>query len=61
MADYKNYTAEGPGFTILNKRIGLPWLRFDLIGASLSSPENRLKDLQIYADRVMPLYQSARR
>ncbi len=25
------------------------------------SPENRLKDLQIYADRVMPLYQSARR
>ncbi|MGE5523772.1 MAG: M48 family metallopeptidase [Rhodospirillaceae bacterium] len=25
------------------------------------SPENRLKDLKVYADRVMPLYQSARR
>ncbi|HSQ02597.1 MAG TPA: M48 family metalloprotease, partial [Burkholderiales bacterium] len=25
------------------------------------SPENRLHDLEIYAQRVMPLYQSARR
>jgi predicted Zn-dependent protease len=25
------------------------------------SPENRLRDLKVYADRVMPLYQSARR
>ena len=25
------------------------------------SPENRLADLRVYADRVMPLYQQARR
>lgn len=25
------------------------------------SPENRIKDLQVYGDRVMPLYQAARK
>jgi predicted Zn-dependent protease len=25
------------------------------------SPENRIRDLQVYAERVMPLYQSAPR
>jgi sugar lactone lactonase YvrE len=53
--DYKAYLAtDTPGFNIGTHRFEVPWLRFDLIGQTLSSPDNRLKLLKFMMYRDAP-------
>ena len=53
--DYKAFNAlDTPGFNIGTHRFEVPWLRFDLIGQTLSNPDNRLKLLKFLLYREAP-------
>jgi uncharacterized protein (TIGR03663 family) len=53
--DYKQFTAlNTPGFAVGTHRFEIPWLRFDLIGQTLSNPDNRLKLLKFLLYREVP-------
>lgn len=53
--DYKAFNAlDTPGFNIGTHRFEVPWLRFDLIGQTLSNPDNRLKLLKFMLYRTPP-------
>lgn len=53
--DYKAFLAtDTPGFNIGTHRFEVPWLRFELIGQTLSSPDNRLKLLKFLMYRDAP-------
>ncbi|MGI9148658.1 MAG: flippase activity-associated protein Agl23 [Chloroflexota bacterium] len=53
--DYKAFAGtDGPGLQIGSKRVELPTLKFDLIGQTLSSPDNRLKLLKFLLYRQVP-------
>jgi len=53
--DYKAFLPnDTPGFNIGTHRFEVPWLRFDLIGQTLSSPDNRLKLLKFLMYRDAP-------
>lgn len=53
--DYKAFTAlDTPGFNIGTHRFEVPWLRFDVIGQTLSNPDNRLKLLKFLLYRNPP-------
>src|SRR5260370_37394260 len=43
-----------PGFNIGTHRFEVPWLKFDVIGQALSSPDNRLKLLKFLLYRQAP-------
>jgi DNA-binding beta-propeller fold protein YncE len=53
--DYKAFLPpDTPGVNIGTHRFELPWLRFDLIGQTLSNPDNRLKLLKFLMYRSAP-------
>jgi sugar lactone lactonase YvrE len=53
--DYKAFNApETPGFALGTHRFEIPWLRFDVIGQTLSSPDNRLRLLKFLIYRQAP-------
>lgn len=53
--DYKAFNATGtPGVSLGTHRFELPWLRFDVIGQTLSSPDNRLRLLKFLLYRQAP-------
>jgi len=53
--DYKAFNAtDTPGFAIGTHRFEVPWLRFDVIGQTLSSPDNRLRLLKFLLYRQAP-------
>ncbi len=53
--EYKQYTAlDTPGFSLGTHRFEVPWLRFDLIGQTLSNPDNRLRLLKFLVYRDAP-------
>ncbi|HLZ26402.1 MAG TPA: flippase activity-associated protein Agl23 [Chloroflexota bacterium] len=53
--DYKAFAGtDGPGFTIGSKRVELPTLKFDVIGQTLSNPDNRLRLLKFLLYRQAP-------
>ncbi|HMF11313.1 MAG TPA: NHL repeat-containing protein, partial [Gemmataceae bacterium] len=53
--DYKAFNApDTPGFNLGTHRFEVPWLRFDLIGQTLSNPDNRLKLLKFMLYRQAP-------
>ncbi|HET6318395.1 MAG TPA: flippase activity-associated protein Agl23, partial [Chloroflexota bacterium] len=53
--EYKQFAAlNTPGFTIGTHRFEIPWLRFDMIGQTLSSPDNRLRLLKFLVYRDAP-------
>jgi uncharacterized protein (TIGR03663 family) len=53
--DYKAFMAtDTPGFNVGTHRFEVPWLRFDLIGQTLSNPDNRLKLLKFLIYREAP-------
>jgi uncharacterized protein (TIGR03663 family) len=54
--DYKAFAGppDGPGFSIGNKRIEVPMLRFEALGLTLSNPDNRLKLLKFLVYRQAP-------
>jgi uncharacterized protein (TIGR03663 family) len=53
--DYKAFAGtDGPGFAIGSKRVELPTLKFDVIGQTLSNPDNRLKLLKFLLYRQPP-------
>jgi DNA-binding beta-propeller fold protein YncE len=53
--DYKAFAGtDGPGFAIGSKRVELPTLKFDVIGQTLSNPDNRLKLLKFLLYRQAP-------
>ena len=53
--DYKAFLAtDVPGINIGTHRFEVPWLRFDLIGQTLSNPDNRLKLLKFLLYRQAP-------
>jgi sugar lactone lactonase YvrE len=53
--DYKAFNApETPGFALGTHRFEIPWLRFDLIGQTLTSPDNRLRLLKFLIYRQAP-------
>jgi uncharacterized protein (TIGR03663 family) len=53
--DYKVFNAtDTPGFAIGTHRFEVPWLRFDLIGQTLSNPDNRTKLLKFLLYRQPP-------
>jgi uncharacterized protein (TIGR03663 family) len=53
--DYKAFLpVESPGFNIGTHRLEVPWLRFDVIGQTLSNPDNRLKLLKFMLYRNAP-------
>ncbi|HYW90367.1 MAG TPA: flippase activity-associated protein Agl23, partial [Chloroflexota bacterium] len=53
--DYKAFLqGDTPGFNIGTHRFEVPWLRFDLIGQTLSNPDNRLKLLKFLVYRDAP-------
>lgn len=53
--DYKAFAAlNTPGFALGTHRFEIPWLRFDLIGQTLSNPDNRLKLLKFLVYRDVP-------
>ena len=48
--DYKAFTAtDTPGFALGTHRFEIPWLRFDVIGQTLSNPDNRSEAAQVPA------------
>jgi uncharacterized protein (TIGR03663 family) len=53
--DYKVFLAtDVPGINVGTHRFEVPWLRFDLIGQTLSNPDNRLKLLKFALYRNPP-------
>jgi uncharacterized protein (TIGR03663 family) len=53
--DYKAFLAtDVPGLNVGTHRFELPWLRWDLIGQSLSSPDNRVRLLKFLLYRQAP-------
>jgi DNA-binding beta-propeller fold protein YncE len=53
--DYKAFVAtDTPGFNLGTHRFEVPWLRFDVIGQTLSNPDNRLKLLKFLLYRQAP-------
>jgi uncharacterized protein (TIGR03663 family) len=53
--DYKAFLPnDTPGINIGTHRFEVPWLRFDLIGQTLSNPDNRLKLLKFLVYRDAP-------
>src|ERR1700682_5267763 len=53
--DYKAFAGtDGPGVSIGSKRVELPTLKFDLIGQTLSNPDNRLRLLKFLLYRQAP-------
>jgi len=53
--DYKAFNAtDTPGINIGTHRFEVPWLRFDAIGQTLSSPDNRLRLLKFLLYRQAP-------
>jgi uncharacterized protein (TIGR03663 family) len=53
--DYKAFNApETPGFALGTHRFEIPWLRFDAIGQTLSSADNRLRLLKFLVYRQAP-------
>jgi uncharacterized protein (TIGR03663 family) len=59
--DYKAFVAtDTPGFSVGTHRFEVPWLRFDVIGQTLSSPDNRMKLLKFLLYRQAPAETGAR-
>jgi uncharacterized protein (TIGR03663 family) len=59
--DYKAFVAtDVPGFSIGTHRFEVPWLRFDVIGQTLSNPDNRMKLLKFLLYRQAPAETGAR-
>jgi uncharacterized protein (TIGR03663 family) len=59
--DYKAFNAmDTPGVNVGTHRFEVPWLRFDLIGQTLSNPDNRLKLLKFLLYRQAPSDTGAR-
>ncbi|MCA1644986.1 MAG: SMP-30/gluconolactonase/LRE family protein, partial [Chloroflexi bacterium] len=59
--DYKAFAAtDTPGFGIGTHRFEVPWLRFDVIGQTLSNPDNRLRLLKFVLYRQAPADTGAR-
>jgi uncharacterized protein (TIGR03663 family) len=53
--DYKAFAAtDTPGFALGTHRFEIPWLRFDVIGQTLSNPDNRLRLLKFLLYRQAP-------
>ena len=53
--EYKTFNAlDTPGFAVGTHRFEVPWLRFDLIGQTLSNPDNRLRLLKFLLYRQAP-------
>src|SRR6266705_485788 len=53
--DYKAFVnTDTPGFALGTHRFEVPWLRFDVIGQTLSSPDNRLRLLKFLLYRQAP-------
>ena len=53
--DYKAFVGtDGPGFAIGSKRVELPTLKLDVLGQTLSNPDNRLKLLKFLLYRQAP-------
>ena len=53
--DYKAFVAnDTPGIAVGTHRFEVPWLRFDVIGQTLSNPDNRLKLLKFLMYRQAP-------
>jgi uncharacterized protein (TIGR03663 family) len=53
--DYKAFVnTDTPGFALGTHRFEVPWLRFDVIGQTLSSPDNRLRLLKFILYRQAP-------
>jgi uncharacterized protein (TIGR03663 family) len=59
--DYKAFVAtDTPGFALGTHRFEVPWLRFDVIGQTLSNPDNRLRLLKFLLYRQPPADTGAR-
>jgi uncharacterized protein (TIGR03663 family) len=59
--DYKAFNAtDTPGFNVGTHRFEVPWLRFDVLGQTLSNPDNRLHLLKFLLYRQAPSDTGAR-
>ncbi len=52
--DYKLFAGGGPTFELAGRRLELPWLRFDRIGATLADPQNGVRLLKFLLYREPP-------